>query len=607
MSTTETAYTGHLDLPAEPRPADYLRIAREIRSTTKSNLEPIRVAFLSSFTFEFIDPFLVVEAARQGLHATTYFGAFGQFEQEIGHAGSMLRRFEPQALVLAMRPEDIEPDAVFRYYATHGKRYAELTGEITARLLGLIRAFREWSQAPVLIANLALPAELPLGLFDANARDTLTYSVAQANAELRERITAEADAIIWDYAGLVRSCGAAAWTDRRLWSLARTPIAPAVQPRLAKHLTRTLCGVRRRPAKCLVLDLDNTIWGGVIGDDGMEGIQLSDDYPGNVYKEFQRSALALMDRGILLTVVSKNDPDVVDQVFREHPEMLIRWEHLAATRINWEPKSKNIREMAAELNLGVDAMVLFDDNPVERAEVRANAPEVAVIEVPQDPLGYQEALWACAHFDQVSLSEEDRGRTEMYRAERERRALAQSFESVDDFLTSLEMVAEVGEVSASTLARVTQLVNKTNQFNLTTRRRSQAEIEALAKDPSHVLAWLRIRDRFGDQGLVAVGFLRVDGETGTIDTFLMSCRMMNRHVEDALLAYLAERAQALGNKRLVGEYFPTKKNAMVKDFYSRHGFEPQEELEGGGQRYAIPMDSHELAWPQVISRPDSGD
>jgi FkbH-like protein len=591
------------NLPEDLRPADYARLAREIRNAVHlEELQPIKVGFLSTYTLEFAAPFVVVEGARRGWHITPYFGRFGQFEQEIADETSGLREFEPDVVVVAMRPEDVDPDALVRYYATGGNRFASLTDELVSRLHNLVGMLRQWSQASVLVANFSAPAQLPLGVFDANVGDTLTYSTSRANGALREEISALAGAAIWDYAGLVRSCGAANWTDPRLWSLARVAVATHHQPALARHLVQTLCGVRRRPAKCLVLDLDNTLWGGVIGDDGLEGIKLGDDYPGNAYKAFQRAALSLMDRGILLAVVSKNDEEVAKQVFLEHPEMLLQWNHLAAARINWEPKSQNIRDLAVELNIGADAMVLFDDNPVERAEVQANAPEVGVVEVPTDPLRYEDALWTSGFFDQVSLSAEDRRRTEMYHAERKRQTLSKSFTSVEQFLGSLEMVAEVGEADPTTLGRITQLVNKTNQFNLTTRRHSQADLDAMARDSSHLIAWLRLHDRFGDQGLVGVAILRHEGEAGVVDTYLMSCRVMNRHVEDALLSYVAEHAKRRGCKTLIGDYLPTKKNAMVKDFYPRFGFAANGELHDGGCRYVLNLERDSVEWPAVIER-----
>ncbi len=588
------------------RPADYMRLARQLDAGEGEGLAPLKVAALASHSLGFVQPFLTVEGARLGFRLAAYFGAFGQFEQELSDVGGALYRHQPDALVLALRPEDVDPDAVVRFHAAGGARFAALSRELPERLGRLVDAVRARSDAPVLVANCAPPADLPFGPFDAHVAASVTYAFDALNRALREAVAARPNAYVWDYAGLVRGAGADGWTDPRLWALGRIAVAARHQPTLARHLARSLAGVLRPPAKCLVLDLDNTLWGGVVGDDGLAGIQLGDDYPGSVFKAFQRAVLSLADRGILLAIASKNDHEVVERAFREHPEMLIRWEHLAAVRVNWEPKSRNLRELAAELNLGADALVLFDDNPVERAEVRAHAPEVGVIEVPPQPTAYVRALWESAYFDQTTLSDEDRGRAEMYGRERQRRALEQRFPSPEEFLASLEMVAQVGRLDGATQARVAQLVGKTNQFNLTTRRHSPATLAEWAAAPDAVVAWLRLRDRFGDQGLVAVGILRRDGRRARVDSFLMSCRVMSRRVERALMAYLLEHARRLKCAEVVGEYVRTRKNGMVERFYHDMGFEPLGPAgQGEGERYRLDLRVADVPWPDVIRREDA--
>ncbi len=589
-------------LSRELTPADYHRVAREIESAADvPELASLRVAVLSSHSLQFIRPFFIVEGARSGYLIAPYFGPFGQFEQELSPDDSDLYRFEPDALVLALRPEDVDPNALVRFHASGGERFQTLAGELVDRLVHCVERFRERCDGPVLIANFAGPNHVPFGIFEGNVEPSLTSALESANRLLRERVRGVPNAVVWDYAGLVRSRGEGEWTDPRLWALGRIAVAARHQPALAAHLVRTLNGTLRPPAKCLVLDLDNTLWGGVVGDDGLSGLELGDDYPGSTYKAFQRAVLALMDRGVLLAVVSKNEHDVAEDVFRRHPEMLIRWDDLSAVRINWEPKSKNIREIADELNIGSDAIVLFDDNPVERAEVRANAPEVAVIEVPDQPLSFTAALTGCPHFDQPSLSLEDRQRAQMYGQERVRRTFQERFASVEEFLGSLEMVAQVGEVDATTQARVVQLIGKTNQFNLTTRRHSEAVIAELAQEPASVVAWVRLRDRFGDQGLIGVAILRTAGEEAIIDTFLMSCRVMNRRVEHALMSYLLEHARRLQCARVIGEYIPTKKNRVVERFYADFGFQLVAPT-GESRRYVLPLDQDDVSWPEVIRR-----
>jgi FkbH-like protein len=610
--TTAQSPTAPAAIPApgvELKPADYHRVARAIRAGTveggTASLRPLRVAVLGSYTMQFAEPYLVVEAARRGRALALHFGAFGQFEQELLDPASALYAFEPDLLVLALRPEDVDPEAVARFHATSGARFAALADQVIERLAGCVTRFRAHSRGAALVANFATPSTLPLGPFDANVGESLTYAFAGANVRLRERVAALPGAAVWDYAGLVRAAGDAAWSDPRLWALARVAVASPHQPRFAAHLVRSALGMIETPAKCLVLDLDNTIWGGVIGDDGMEGIHLGDDHPGSVFKAFQRRVLALRDRGILLAVVSKNDHDVAERCFREHPEMLIRWDDVAAARINWGPKSENLREIARELNIGLDALAFFDDNPVERAEVRANAPEVRVVEVPTDPLAYEAALAAFPDFDAPLLSGEDVARAEQYRVERERRKLETSAGSVEEFLRGLGMVAQVGLVGPTTLARVAQLIGKTNQFNLTTRRHSQADVAAMIDDPGARVAALRLADRFGDHGLVAVAIVRREGTDAVLDSFLMSCRVMNRKAEHALMSFVAGEARAMGCTRLVGEYVPTKKNGMVRAFYPDLGFASLA-TDGETTRWELPLGEDALPWPELIAREPLG-
>lgn len=585
-----------LDQPLQP--ADYHRLARRLLAAVPDE-DAHRVTFLGTCTLDFARPFLVVEGARLGFPVAPSFGPFGQLEQLILDDGSPLYRSPLDALVLVVRPQDLAPDVMLRPLATDRPSAADVLTDIRARLVLLASEFRRRSTAPCLIANFAQPADPPLGPLEGHHGESLSYAIAAANAALRKELGEIPDVAIWDLAGLVQNEGAVRWYDRRTWFLARSPVAEARQPALARHLLRTVRAFSHPPAKCLVFDLDNTIWGGVIGDDGVAGIRLGDDYPGNVFKDLQRRILALRDRGILLAVVSKNDQPVAEDAFRRHPEMLIAWEDLAATRINWRPKSENLREIARELNIGSDSLVFLDDNPVERAEVRLNAPDVRVIELPPEPLRYAGALGDVPWFDQVAISSEDRARPQLYRKQRERTEAGAGFADITQFLTSLEMRAVIGEYSDRTAERIHQLIGKTNQFNLTTRRHSAAHLAKLAASPNSIIAWIRVEDRFGDQGLVGVAIAVVDGAAATLDTLLMSCRVMNRSVEHALLSFVAERVRVLGCSELIGEYIPTAKNGMVSALYSDLGFEPIGESTG---RFRLPLGPDALPWPDVIQR-----
>jgi len=581
------------------RAAGYHSLARELAKQPPEGLQSLRLVLLSTFTTQFLDPFLKVEGARLGLAVDAFHGGFGQFEQVLLGDEWRADPAGTEALVIVMRPEDLDPDLPFRVGGRDGRGFDALRDDLLGRIESLLALFRRRSSGPVLVANFALPSHRPLSVFDANDPDSLTYALHDLNRELCRVLAGQAGAHVWDYHGLVAARGAGQFTDPRFWTLARTAVAPAQQGPLAAHLLRTLRAVLMPAAKCLVLDLDNTLWGGAIGDEGPGGIVLGDDGPGGAFKQFQRAVRGLKERGILLALCSKNDPEVVAEALASHPEMLLRSADFAAERINWLPKSDNLREIAAELDIGLDSLVFFDDNPVERAEVRSRAPEVTVVEVPTDPALYVQALADLVEFDMPGVTAEDQLRAQSYNAQRERRRGAAEAGSLDDFLASLAMTAEVGLQDELTAQRIAQLVAKTNQYNLTTRRHSAAELQALAQRPGGGIVWLRLADRYGDMGLVAVAIVALEGVDLRIDSLILSCRTANRGVEQALIAYLAARARSQGHAGLLGEYRPTPRNHVVAQLYPSLGFEPLRS-EGEAAWYRLDLTRQDVVVPACI-------
>jgi FkbH-like protein len=440
-------------------------------------------------------------------------------------------------------------------------------------LRALLQGLRERSTAALGIANFSLPTRPLAGLGDAMLPVSQAMFVQQANAALATVCREIPGAFIFDYARTVAEHGLAGWHDPRLFALARQPWTVEAQIKIARSLARTLRAALVPPAKCLVVDADNTLWGGVIGEDGLGGIALGDEYPGNVFKAFQKYLRTLKDRGVLLALVSKNEEADVMAVLSEHSDCVLRESDFSVRRINWREKSQNLREVAEALNLGLDALVFFDDNPFEREEVRRLLPSVTVLEVPSDPLEFIATIEESGSFDQLIFSTEDQNRAALYRQETARVQAREAASSPEEFLAGLEMVATIGPVGPETLPRVAQLLAKTNQFNLTTRRHSAAELAQMIESGA-VALWLRLKDRFGDHGLVGVAIARPDGADWRIDTFLLSCRVIGRGAETALLAQLAacvkERGGDSGN--LIGEYIPSARNGQVKDFYPAHGF-----------------------------------
>ena len=578
----------------------------ELREKTgdKLALTKFKLAILRSFTVEPIVPLLRAEAFSYGIDLEVYVGDFNTYVQDMLDGQSSLYRFAPNAVVLAVRTDQAAPE-LWRDFSDLAPETAQ---QAAARVVNSyeqwIGAFRKHSQAALIIHSLERPSTPSLGVLDSQSETGQSGLILQINREL-QRVGGTFHGVYnLDYDALVARHGSGHWHDERKWLTARLPIAAGHLVDMAREWIRFIVPLSGRTAKVLVVDLDNTLWGGVIGEDGMAGIKVGAEYPGAAYQALQRALLDLSRKGILLAVCSKNNLDDAMEAIEKHPGMLLRAKHFAALRINWTDKSQNLREIAEELNVGIDALAFLDDNPFEREQVRAALPEVTVIDLshndlPKNPLEYAAAVRNCAVFERLTLSAEDQQRTEMYVAQKQRAGAEQSFQSKEDFFRFLEQEAELEPVSNLTLARIAQLTQKTNQFNLTTRRYTEPQIAEMAKQAEWQIFSIRVRDRFGDHGLVGVAIAHDQGDECEVDTFLLSCRVIGRTVETALLAHLAESAAQRGRKRLVGWFLPTKKNAPARDFYQQHGFE-RKEVNDSGSLWTLDLKTSTLRCPEWI-------
>ena len=533
---------------------------------------PCRLAVLRSFTLEPALPMLRASCALHGIDLTVQVGDFNTYVQDILTPTSDLYSFDPHVVILAVQTRDLLPELWSDYTALARHDIDRAVERATGDLRAWIHAFRIRSQASLIIHDFEIRAVSNSGILDSQMPDGQSDTIRRINRELRRMAAQDTGVFVLDYDGLVSRFGRDRWHDERKWLTARMPIAADCLVHLADEYARYLIPLMGRGAKALIVDLDNTLWGGVVGEDGLHGIKLGPEYPGAAFLALQRTILDLYQRGIILAVCSKNNPADAMEVLEQHPHMLLRPRHFAALRINWVDKALNLRELAQELNIGIDALAFLDDNPAERERIRLELPEVHVIELPQDPMDYARAVRESAVFERLTLSAEDRERGRYYAEQRQRTELAESASSLEDFYRSLKMRAEIADVTAETLARTAQLTQKTNQFNLTTRRYSEQQIEEMSGGRDWRVYTLRVLDRFGDNGLVGVAITHQEGEVCEIDTFLLSCRVIGRTVETALLAHLARQAAEGGAARLVGSFLPTKKNAPARDFYPNHGF-----------------------------------
>jgi FkbH-like protein len=555
-------------------PTSYLEAARELelRSADDLGFRELRISFLATFTVDVLVPYVAVEGARRSLAVRSTVAPFGQIEQQLLDPGSLVYRSNPDFVVIAARVEDAAPALVHDFVRLSAQDIERELGSFVARLENAVRAVRHRSRAQVLVWNQVLPMSLAAGLADAALEPSQTETVVDFNRRVSRMCRSIPGAYVFDVCRVASEVGLGAWQDSKLLYLARIPLSAAALIATAKRLARYLNALTTPPRKCLVLDLDNTLWGGVLGEDGAGGVALGEEYPGSVFKAFHRQLKGYRHRGILLAIASKNDEREVIDLFEHHPDCILRWGDFAARQVHWNDKAASLAKIADELKISVDALAYFDDSPVERESVRMRVPGVQVIEVPSDALRYGAAIEESGAFDHLDLTEEDRRRAELYCADRERRDLAESITSVEEFLRSLKMRVTIGVVDGATLPRVTQLVAKTNQFNLTTRRHTQAEIERMISEEAIAL-WMRLEDRFGDNGLVGVAIaLGAPGRDVCLDTFLVSCRVLGRHAESALLRAVADRAGARGARRLLGEYVPSKKNGIAAGFLASCGF-----------------------------------
>ena len=582
-------------------PSETLRLARALEKTLPADTR--KLAVLASFNADLLSPYLMVEAQSQGLPLRPWNGPFGQLEQMVMQ-DSVLWEQDPKVLWIAMRVQDMDPALLHRSQAMAPQELKGRLQEITGRLVELARSARQRSRACIFVSDLELAELRQARPFDVSNPEGLFHQIASANLALARALAELADVHLFDWSGAIAECGARTFADPKLWYLARIPFAAGNLPWLASCLVRAIRGALHPSVKALVLDLDNTLWSGVLGEDGPDGIKLGGDYPGNIFRDFQEELLGYRERGILLAIASKNEAALVETTLRTHPDMVLRPEHFTCIRANWEPKPSNVRAIADALNLGLDSILFIDDNPAERAQMAAELPMVRILELPPEPLGYLQALRDCPLLDQPRVSLDDLQRAERYRENATREAFRQEIQSVDHYLEQLGMVAEVGLGSPVELDRVHQLISKTNQFNLTTRRHGRDDVRAMAQLPGFRVAWLRLSDRFGDLGIVCVGILK-DLGSGLIeiDTLLMSCRVMGRSVEDAFLAYLATLAQAQKGSRLRGVLIRTAKNTPVFDFYESRGFAPAASGQQGVHYFEKAIEPGAFPWPCAIRQP----
>jgi FkbH-like protein len=558
------------------------------------------IAVLSNVTVSALTPMLQYLCRREGLAATVEIGGFDTVLQDALGGRPDLINADTACVVVILKLDVLSAALADGFTALAPDQVGDEVQTVLDYLDQVLRGLRERCAAPILLHGFETPLYPLYGALDAQGGLSQADTVAELNRLAKQLLLQVGNGFFIDTDLCLRRLGADRFYDSRTWQLARAPYSREACHDLAAEqvrLIRALCGKAR---KCLVLDCDNVLWGGVIGEDGLDGIKLGQSHPGSCYRDFQRRALALSQRGVILALVSKNNEADVWEVFDKHPDMVLKREHISAWRIDWANKADNLRALAAQLNIGLDSLVFIDDSPFEVELVRAELPMVAVLAASVEaPAGNVDLLARCSLFDTVSLSEEDRRRGALYRADSERVSSRTAFADLDAYLRSLEMRLDIAQAQPFDIPRLSQLTQRTNQFNLTTRRYSEDDIRALAATAT--IFSLSVADRFGDMGLVGCAILKLEENCDALlDTLLMSCRVLGRRVEDAFLAVLAEQARAAGAKRLIGAYRPTAKNGQVANFYADRGFDPLDQSDSE-RRFALDLADGGLSRPSVFA------
>lgn len=562
----------------------------EALDASEAGLLDLRMGVVCSFTFDMLVRPLVVRGYCEGFRLTVYNAPYGQYVQELVNPASGLHACHPDVVLLALRLHDVCSVLYEGFNALNRETVEQAVSEWQQRLLSMLQAFRQTSSARILCTNYEQPAYPSLGLADRRSEPSQVRAIQRLNEWLFDLTGQVGDFHVVDIDSLAAVCGRARWVDPKLQLWARSPIRPEFHWAFAGEVMRVLRATTGRSRKVLALDCDNTLWGGVLGDVGIDGIALGHDYPGSAFVALQKRALELYHRGVVLVVASKNDPQNVREVFERHPEMILRPEHIACFAVNWEPKPGNLRQAAEILNLGLDSFVFVDDHPVECAMMRELLPEVLTVQLPEDPAAFESTLARLDCFDQLTVSEEDRSRGAMYRQEAARAELRAQAGDLESFFRGLEMKMCVVVNDEGHVPRAAQLTQRTNQFNMTTIRRTESDITALMRSNDAEVITLRLADRFGDHGIVGLAVVRRGSSDWVLETFLMSCRVLGRTVEQSFLAWIGRRAMAAGAARLVAHYRPTKKNTPFGRFYESCGLRAEESGADGAQRWALALE-----------------
>jgi FkbH-like protein len=560
----------------ERKLSEYIIESKKINSSDFES--KIKIALLGSFTLDGLNETIKVKCSELKVGCDTFYGGYNRYNEEILNSKSKLYSFSPDVCFLILDTRNILGDLFYYPYNLSVDKRREFIQNKINELNNLIKSFKEKSNSKLVISNFIIPTYSPYGIFETKTDYGLQEMVFDLNHKLNNICRDENSIYVYDINGFVSKHGEENVFDFQQYFFGDVKISLRYIPILANDLLGYIKPTLGLNKKCIVLDLDNTLWGGIVGEDGFNKIKLGPQPPGNTYVEFQKYLLSLHERGIILAVNSKNNLDDAIEVIKNHPNMILRENHFGCLKINWNDKVTNLKEIAQELNIGLDSIVFIDDDPVNRDFVRETLPEVLTIELPKDPSLYVSTLIGLNDFHVIKITKEDKQRGKMYTQQRMRVESEKNSTSFEEYLKQLNIKIHIKKADEFTIPRISQLTLKTNQFNLTTKRYQEEDIKNFSQDKKKIVGCARIEDKFGDNGITSVFIVKKDNEEEwIIDTFLLSCRVIGRGVEEGILDYIINEARKNNVKRIIGNFIPTKKNKPSESFLPNFGFEKENE------------------------------
>ena len=549
----------------------YLNESKKIKCDNSFN-KKIKIALLSSFTISGIAETIIVKCNAEKINCSTYSAPYNQYVQQILDKNSSLHKFQPDLTFLILDSRSILGDLFYDPFSVSVSERKKIIIKKSSELLELINNFSKELNSTIIVTNLLIPYYSPYGIFENKSEYGIKEMIQDYNNILKDNLKNETSQYVFDFNSFVSKHGELNIFDYKQYFLGDIKISFKFLPFLAEEFLGFIKPFLGKNRKCIVLDLDNTLWGGIVGEDGYDGINLGATPPGNAFVEFQKYLLALNKRGIILAINSKNNENDALKVIREHPNMILREENFSAMRINWNDKISNMKDISNELNIGLDSLVFIDDDNVNRELMKKAIPEVLTIDVQKDPSSYVQTLQEINDLNVLKITDEDENRSKMYSEQKKRNEVYQKTSNLEEFLKDLEIQVNIKRADSFSIPRISQLTLKTNQFNLTTKRYQENEIRQMSNNEQFFIVSVNVKDKFGDNGISGTFIVEKKSNEWIIDTFLLSCRVIGRGVEIGIMSYLLQEAKNQGISSVRGEFIPTEKNQPASTLFQECDF-----------------------------------